>query len=86
MKTEKVILSVLLATTAGVALGILFAPEKGEKVRRKIREKGEDYLEDLKDEYTHSVKSLKRKVDAAYDDIATKFKSHTEEPKESKTA
>jgi gas vesicle protein len=74
MKTGKVVLGVLLAATAGVALGLLFAPEKGVRVRRKIREKGEDYLEELKDEYAHSVKSLKQKVDAAYDGIATKIK------------
>ncbi|MFC5410262.1 YtxH domain-containing protein [Larkinella bovis] len=81
MKTEKVIISVLLAATAGVALGLLFAPEKGSKVRKKIKRKGEDFLEDLKDEYAGSVKSLKRKVDAVYDDIATKVKGQLEEVK-----
>lgn len=84
MKTEKVVVSVLLAAAAGVALGLLFAPEKGVKVRKKIKRKGEDYLEDLKDlkdDYAHSVKNLKRKVDAVYDDIATKVKGQLEEVK-----
>ena len=74
MKTEKVVLSIVLAAATGLALGLLFAPEKGEKVRRKIKEKGEDYLEDLKDEFTHSTERLARKVDSLYEDIATKVK------------
>ncbi|MGA0559809.1 YtxH domain-containing protein [Larkinella sp. VNQ87] len=82
MKTEKVLASVVLAAAAGVALGLLFAPDKGARTRRKIREKGEDYLEDLKDDYAHSVKKLKQKVDAVYDDVTTKLKSYADEIKQ----
>ncbi|RRB15342.1 YtxH domain-containing protein [Larkinella knui] len=85
MKTEKVVLSILLAATTGVALGLLFAPDKGVRVRRKIKEKGEDYLEGLKDDYSHSVKSFKKKVDAVYDDITAKMKGFAEESKEAKS-
>lgn len=73
MNSGKVFLSVLLAAATGVAVGMLFAPEKGSRTRRKIREKGEDYLEDLKEDYEHKVRSFKRKVDAAFEDISSKI-------------
>lgn len=73
MKTGKVLLSVVLAASAGLAIGMLFAPDKGVRTRRKIREKGEDYLEDLKGEYEHSLKNFKKKVDTAIDDVTSKL-------------
>lgn len=72
MRIGKVILNVFLAATAGVAVGLLFAPQKGSRTRRKIKEKGEDYLGEVKDDYNHSLSTLKHKVDAAYDQITSK--------------
>jgi len=72
MKTGKVILSVALTAAAGVAIGVLFAPEKGSRTRRKIREQGEDYLqdlEDLKNEYERSIANFKSKVDSLYNEV-----------------
>jgi gas vesicle protein len=48
MKSDKIILGVL----GGVAvetLGVLFAPEKGDKTRKKIMDKSNDYADELKD-------------------------------------
>ncbi|GLU54697.1 YtxH domain-containing protein [Dyadobacter frigoris] len=76
MKTGKVILSVALAVAAGVAIGVLFAPEKGSRTRRKIREQGEDYLqdlEDLKNEYERSISNFKSKVDSLYHEVENKI-------------
>ena len=39
MKADKVILGVVGGVAVGALLGILFAPEKGEKTRRKIMDK-----------------------------------------------
>lgn len=82
MKTGKVFLSILLAAAAGVAVGILYAPEKGVRTRKRFREQSEDYLqelEDLKNEYERSLHNLKRKVVSAYDDIESKIKDRIEE-------
>ena len=49
MNTGKVLLGVLAGVAAGAMIGILYAPEKGSKTRRKILDKGEDYAEGMKE-------------------------------------
>ena len=68
MSTGKVFLGVLAGVAAGAALGILFAPEKGSKTRRKICKKGEDYVDSLKDKFNEFR-----------DDISEKFEEMKEE-------
>ena len=64
MKTDKVILGVLGGLAAGVILGILFAPEKGEKTRKKIKTKGIDYADELKYQYGEKSNKLSKKYDS----------------------
>ncbi|GLU52736.1 hypothetical protein Dfri01_21970 [Dyadobacter frigoris] len=74
MKTSKIILSIALAAAAGAAIGVLFAPQQGTRTRRRIREQGEDYLQDLQDlknEYERSLDNFKRKVISAYEENKT---------------
>ena len=47
MKTTKVILSVAAAAAAGVAIGMLIAPEKGEELQKKITEGARGWLAEL---------------------------------------
>jgi|APLak6261670063_1056076.scaffolds.fasta_scaffold60686_1 gas vesicle protein len=65
MKTDKVILGVLGGLAAGALMGILFAPEKGKKTRKKILSKGNDYADDLKDKYENLLGTISKK----YEDI-----------------
>src|SRR5690349_13554358 len=51
MKTGKVLLGVLAGVAAGALIGILFAPEKGSKTRKKILDKGQDYADELKEKF-----------------------------------
>ncbi len=70
MKKGNVVLGLLAGLAAGAVLGILFAPEKGSRTRRKIMHKGEDLADELKD-----------KFDGLFDDINEKYetvKSKTE--------
>lgn len=46
----KVLLAALTGVASGLALGVLFAPEKGEETRKKINKKREKYLKDLTQE------------------------------------
>lgn len=63
MKTDKVILGVLGGLAAGAILGILYAPEKGEKTRKKIKRKSNDYADDLKDSYESTLKKISKKYE-----------------------
>lgn len=49
MKTGKVILAMAGAATAGVIVGMLFAPEKGSALRRRISERAGSFACDLGD-------------------------------------
>jgi gas vesicle protein len=49
MSSGKILLGVLAGVAAGALIGILFAPDKGSETRKKIVEKGEDYVDDIKE-------------------------------------
>jgi len=65
--SSKVIVGALAGIAAGIALGLLFAPDKGSETRRKIKEG-----------YGDLSNSLKEKFDLTKDkasDLANKMKS-----------
>lgn len=62
MSNGKIVLSVLAGIAAGTLIGVLIAPDKGSETRRKIRQKGDDLVEGVKDGVTSMV-----------DDVASKF-------------
>ena len=47
MSSGKVLLGVLAGVAAGAVLGILFAPDKGSKTRKKIVDSSEDVLDEI---------------------------------------
>lgn len=64
MSSGKFVLGVLAGVAAGAILGILFAPDKGTETRKKIAEKGEDYVDSLKEKFNDLYEDLSKKVDA----------------------
>ena len=42
MRNSKVLLGVVAGIAVGAALGVIFAPEKGSRTRRRLIRKGED--------------------------------------------
>lgn len=64
-KNSKIIIGIAAAAAAGAAIGLLFAPEKGSKIREKVRDVANDFATDLLDviqrggrQYSDSVESV----------------------------
>ena len=70
MESGKTAAGVLLGVGIGALLGILFAPHKGSKTRRKIMNKGQNYAEELKG-----------KFDGLYQDVSDKYETILDEAK-----
>ena len=47
MTTTKVILGILGAAAAGVVIGMLIAPEKGEDLRKNIKKTADDWADEV---------------------------------------
>lgn len=71
MESGKTALGILLGIGAGALLGILFAPAKGSKTRKRILDKGQGYADDLKD-----------KLHDLYQDVSDKYDTLLEDAKE----
>lgn len=63
MSSGKVLLGVLAGVAAGAVLGILFAPDKGSKTRKKIVDSSEDVLDDMSDKLKSFVEDISKKID-----------------------
>ena len=68
MSTGKLALGLLAGLAAGAALGILFAPNKGSKTRKKIAKKGEDLTTNLKQEFDEMANRLTDKYEQVIED------------------
>ena len=62
MKTEKILLGVLVGIAAGATLGILFAPDNGSNTRKKLSNSGEDFMDDMKERFDVFLKVAKDKL------------------------
>lgn len=65
MKSEKVVLGILAGVAGGAILGLLFAPEKGVRTRKKIVDSSEEYAEELKDTFNDYVNAIAKKYTKA---------------------
>ncbi|AXP79656.1 YtxH-like protein [Mariniflexile rhizosphaerae] len=58
------VLGVLAGVATGVVLGVLFAPDKGSKTRKKIKNKTIEAKESLKEELDNFLDTLSKKYDS----------------------
>ncbi|RTY75422.1 YtxH domain-containing protein [Flavobacterium sp. ZB4P23] len=68
MKADKIILGVLGGVAVGALLGVLFAPEKGEKTRRKIMDKSNDYADELKGKLDSLLGTITQKYEKIWNE------------------
>jgi len=70
MKKGQVVLGVLAGIATGAVLGILFAPDKGSRTRKKILLKGEEYKDELKDKFEEFVEDVTKKYESTKNQAA----------------
>ena len=70
MKIGNILCSIVLSGSAGIVIGILFAPDKGSKTRQKIQQKAEDLLEQKIIRYNRIVCDVSTKIDAILNEVS----------------
>lgn len=60
---SKVMLLLAAGFSAGAVAGILFAPDKGENTRKRIRSKAGELGEDIEKAYDEEIERLKSKIE-----------------------
>jgi len=62
--TAKVLGALLLGAAVGGALGILFAPDKGSRTRKKMMMQGEDITDSMKEKFNDFLDNVKEEIEA----------------------
>lgn len=69
MKETNVILASVIGAISGAVIGILFAPDKGSRTRKKISQESDEYLQSLKNEIEELRRNLNKKAQKTKDEI-----------------
>ena len=78
----KVILGIVGAAAAGVAIGMLLAPEKGVETRKNISKKAGDWAGQLTDLFASAkeeITNMRKKGAKMTSDVASRYSSATED-------
>ncbi len=75
----KSLIALFTGLAAGVALGILFAPEKGSETRDKLADSLKDLGDSLKEKAAEELDNLSEFKNKVVNNIKTKLKTQEEE-------
>ena len=85
MSKLNMLISVIIGSFVGALLGVLFAPDKGEKTRKQISKKSDEYIDVVKSEFDDFVKNMQKKYESALHDteeVINKGRAKAEELKD----
>ncbi len=68
MSKVNVVIGALAGVAVGALLGVLFAPDKGDKTRKKISKKSKDTTDALKDKFSEFVDNVSDRFEKAKKD------------------
>jgi gas vesicle protein len=69
MKSEEILLGVLAGVAVGALLGILFAPDKGSVTRRKISKMGEGYSDVIKEKFEDFLENVTQQYEKVMEEV-----------------
>lgn len=69
MSKGNIVIGALAGIAAGAIVGLLIAPDKGAKTRKKISKKGKESIEDLKDTFNELLNSASKKYAVAKKEV-----------------
>ncbi len=75
MNSNKVLLGVLGGVAAGAIAGILFAPAKGTKTRKRIMKKGKNYSDEIKVKFDELLENVTGKYENIVQDTKEMIKN-----------
>lgn len=69
MSAGKSVLGILAGAAVGAAIGILYAPEKGEDTRKKISAKGREFSDNMEKKFKDLSNVVSEKLDAIKSEV-----------------
>jgi gas vesicle protein len=70
MSSGKLVLGLLAGVAVGALAGILFAPAKGSRTRKRILKKGEDYADVLKEKFNDLLETVNEKMEKVKEEVS----------------
>lgn len=63
--TTKIVLGMMAAAAAGAAIGVMFAPEKGSDLRKRIKDNFNDWVDELNSFIARAAETEEARAEAA---------------------
>lgn len=76
MSKKSLLFGLVAGAAAGALAGILLAPDKGSKTRKKILDKSREKMDDIKSGFNDMVDSMTHKFSTASKDVKAKEKAN----------
>ncbi|MBP6425785.1 MAG: YtxH domain-containing protein [Flavobacterium sp.] len=77
MESNKVVVGVIAGVAIGALVGVLFAPAKGSKTRKRVMNKATAYKDELQSKIEDLVDGVSDQYDALLHDVQNEHSDHT---------